>query len=747
MLIGLNGRFLAARPTGVQRFALEMARRLVERAGVWVFAPRGAGGEGKAIPGAQYFEGRLRGALFEQLELPGRLVSAKVEVALHLANSAPLAGAGRIPQVIVVHDVTPLTHPEWYTRRFALWYGVMLRRSVARAAAVATVSRAAKEAVCRELGLPAERVRVVTQGLAPFDRPAGAEEVAAVQRRFGLDGVAYVLAVGGWAPRKNVRFLVDVVSQCRARGLALELVVVGEAYRGVHRDGRVERPAPFVRVLGHVTDRELRALYTGARVFAFPSLAEGFGRPPVEALACGAPVIAAEYPAAREVLGEAASVLPLEVGLWADRIEELCRSPRVPPAGGVLFDRVSWERGAEELLEMCREVAGPRAGSLRGRAPRAVSDLRVAIVHDWLTGMRGGERVLEAFLHLFPRSEIFTLVHVKGAVSSRIEARPIHTSFLDAVPGIARTYRYYLPLFPFAVGRFDLRGFDLVVSISHCVAKGVRVPPGVPHLCYCLTPMRYVWDQFDAYFGPGRAPWPVRVAAAVVRPRLQRWDRRTAPGVTQFVACSSYVAERVRRVYGREAVVVHPPVELEAFRPAGRREEFFLTVSALVPYKRVDLLVRAFARLGLPLVVVGEGSERPGLVRLARRLGAGRRVQFTGWLSRAEVARLMGRCRAFVYAAAEDFGLVYVEALAAGAPLIAYGVGGIADVVSGEGDFLADGAGKVVGVRIGEQSVEAVVEAVRRFQEVEGMVRAGGGGLERFGVEAFRRGILRCVQH
>lgn len=305
--------------------------------------------------------------------------------------------------------------------------------------------------------------------------------------------------------------------------------------------------------------------------------------------------------------------------------------------------------------------------------------MRVALVHDWLTGMRGGEKVLEALLELFPGAEVFTLLHVPGSVSPAIEARPIHTSFVQRLPGTRRHYRRYLPLFPRAVERFDLRGFDLVVSSSHCVAKSARAR-GTPHLCYCHTPMRYVWDQYDAYFGPGRAGAATRLAAAALAPRLRRWDRTTAARVDRFVANSAHVRERIRRFYGRDAAVVHPPVDVERFRPGVQREDFYLVVSALVPYKRVDLAVDACRALGRRLVVVGSGPEAERL-----RVRAGPATRFTGWAPDAEVRDLLGRCRALILPGVEDFGMAPVEAQAAGAPVVALGEGGALETVHPEG--------------------------------------------------------------
>ena len=199
--------------------------------------------------------------------------------------------------------------------------------------------------------------------------------------------------------------------------------------------------------------------------------------------------------------------------------------------------------------------------------------MRVALVHDWLTGRRGGELVLAQLVRLFPESEIFTLLQVPGSVGPDVESRPIHTSPLQHLPGIERRYRATLPLMPAALRSFDLRGFDLVISSSHCVAKGARVPRGTPHLAYVHSPMRYMWDQFDAYFGPGRASLAVRLAAAAARPALQAWDRRTAADPDVLVANSDHVARRIARFWGRQAEVIHPPVALGRFAvqasPAG----------------------------------------------------------------------------------------------------------------------------------------------------------------------------------
>ncbi len=303
--------------------------------------------------------------------------------------------------------------------------------------------------------------------------------------------------------------------------------------------------------------------------------------------------------------------------------------------------------------------------------------MRVALVHDWLTGMRGGEKVLLSLARLFPEAPIFTLLHVRGSVAAELEAREIRTTFVQRLPDVERRYRHYLPLFPAAAGAMDFTGFDLVVSSSHCVVKGVRPAKGALHLCYCHTPMRYVWDRYRDYFGPGRvsplASFLIRYAAA----GLRAWDTATAARVHRFVANSRYVAGRIRRYYGRDAEVIPPPVDTDFFTPgADGPGRFDLLVSALAPYKRVEMALEAYRGTGRPLRIVGTGPERERLEAQAPP-----EVTFLGWVDDATLRELYRRCRAVLMLGIEDFGIVPLEAMACGRPAIVFGEGGGAETV------------------------------------------------------------------
>jgi glycosyltransferase involved in cell wall biosynthesis len=332
---------------------------------------------------------------------------------------------------------------------------------------------------------------------------------------------------------------------------------------------------------------------------------------------------------------------------------------------------------------------------------------RVALVHDWLTGMRGGEKVLEAIAELYPDATLHTLLHVRGSVSPALERHPLRRSFVHWLPGSARHYRQYLPLFPTAIEQFDFDGFDLVISTSHCAAKSVVTPRRARHICYCHSPMRYAWDQFDSYFGPAQVGETRSKLLRPVLARLARWDRDTAGRVDRYVANSHYVAGRIRRYYNRGSTVVYPPVDTEYYRPdpAGAPpaddDRFFLAVSALVPYKRLDLAIRAAGETGEKLTIVGRGPEETRLRRLAESTGA--QVRFAGWVEDDEIRQLYRRCRALLMPGVEDFGMVPVEAQACGTPVVALADGGALESV-------VDG---VTGILVREPTAAAFAAALR----------------------------------
>jgi len=345
--------------------------------------------------------------------------------------------------------------------------------------------------------------------------------------------------------------------------------------------------------------------------------------------------------------------------------------------------------------------------------------MKVALVHDWLTGMRGGEKVLEVFCELFPDAHLYTLLHNKGSLSNTIEEMDIRTSFIQKLPLIKKKYRHLLPIFPTAIERFDLRGYDLVLSSSHCVAKGVITCADTLHICYCFTPMRYIWDLHNLYFGKERAGMITRIASSLVLQYLRKWDVTSSKRVDKFVAISRYIAERIKKNYGRDSELIYPPVDCSYFKPGLSHENFYLMVSPLAPNKRVDIAVEAFNTIDLPLIVIGSGQEEKKLEKMA-----GRNIKLMGWQPDEIVREHYVNCKALIFPGVEDFGIVPLEAQACGKPVIAYGEGGALETIVPLDTNIRnekEQSSNATGMFFYEQTPESLAQAVARFEDVHGL--------------------------
>jgi glycosyltransferase involved in cell wall biosynthesis len=371
--------------------------------------------------------------------------------------------------------------------------------------------------------------------------------------------------------------------------------------------------------------------------------------------------------------------------------------------------------------------------------------VKIAIAHDWLVTLGGSELVLRELLRIFPGATVFTLID-KMAEPDRsfVGVADTRTTFLDRVPGVASTYRRLLPFFPVAMSSLDLGEFDLVISNSHAIAKGVRTRPHQLHVCYCLSPMRYAWDLRAQYLQESGLARGIRgFAANRLLDRLKQWDRSTTARVDSFVTLSRYIADRIARAYGRSATVIHPPVDVDYFdldesrRPGSG--DYYFTMSRFVPYKRIDLIARAFARLpDRRLVIAGSGPELPKI-----RAAAGPNVELVGQVTRDEAKSLLGGARAFLFAAEEDFGIAPVEAQARGVPVIAYSRGGTLETVHGlDRD-------PPTGVFFHEQSESAIADALRQFETNAHRIEptACRANAERFAEHVFRSEFSTFVEH
>ncbi|MFH1283562.1 MAG: glycosyltransferase [bacterium] len=330
--------------------------------------------------------------------------------------------------------------------------------------------------------------------------------------------------------------------------------------------------------------------------------------------------------------------------------------------------------------------------------------MKVAIVHDWLTGMRGGEKCLEVFCELFPHADLFTLLYLPDKVSEIIRKMNVKTSLLQKLPLAEKYYRYYLPVMPVIIERFYLKDYDLILSSSHCVAKGVRINPGVKHICYCYTPMRYIWDLYGEYFGKSFS-----VSNAVMKmflKYLRKWDINSSKSVDQFLSISINIQERIKRVYNRDSKVIYPPVDVNQFyyMEDEGAQDYYLFVGAFASYKRVDIVIDAFNKIDKKLIIIGDGQKFDEM-----RKKASGNINFLGWVNNEELRSYYSKAKALIFAANEDFGIVPLEAMACGTPVIAFGKGGALETV----------IENKTGVFFNDQTTASLLEAIERFEKLK----------------------------
>ena len=332
-----------------------------------------------------------------------------------------------------------------------------------------------------------------------------------------------------------------------------------------------------------------------------------------------------------------------------------------------------------------------------------MENAKVALVHDWLTGRRGGEKVLEVFAEIFPDAPIFTLFHFPGSQIEEIERRTIHTSFLQKMPFIKKRYRWYLHFFPLAVELFDLQEYNFILSSSHCVAKGVIPSPEALHISYIHSPVRYAWNQYFAYFSPDKLGFFSRRVIPPLIHRLRQWDVMSTPRVDHFLANSKTVARRIHRYYRRKADCIHPPVDSDLFQPGNGVGDYYLIVSALVPYKRLDLAIEVFNRNGLKMKIAGDGPDYRRLKKAANK-----NIEFLGFLSAQELLQAYQGAKALLMPGEEDFGINSLEAQSCGIPVIAFGKGGATETVIPQ----------ETGLFFPELTAESLQAALDKFQSI-----------------------------
>ena len=357
--------------------------------------------------------------------------------------------------------------------------------------------------------------------------------------------------------------------------------------------------------------------------------------------------------------------------------------------------------------------------------------MRVALSHDWLNGMRGGEKCLEVLCELYPDSPIYTLFYERDKISETITKHPIRPSALQHFPNVFSSYRYYLPLYPQAIESFRPEDCDLLISTNHCVAKGLKRGKSVQHICYCFTPMRYAWGFFDEYFSKRNeiSKWVIRQ----VIHRMRDWDLRSNDGVDHFIAISHHIRKRILQCYGREAEVIYPPVDTDFYTPDPglKTDDFYLIVSALVPYKKIDLAIRVFNRLGRRLIIIGDGPERKSL-----EAQASKSIRFLGWQPNEVLRDHYRRTKALIFPGEEDFGIVPVEVQACGRFVIAYAAGGVLETV----------LDRKTGVFFGSPDETSLEKAVLAYESEHFLPQHARDNALRFSRQRFKSEMHQSIQ-
>jgi glycosyltransferase involved in cell wall biosynthesis len=727
---------------GVERVTIEMASRL----------PRLRPDRYSVMRPRRIFAHRA-GHLWEQALLPIR--ARRGETLYCPANLAPAVSRST---VLVIHDLAPLRHPSWYSPTFSSYHRRLLPLLASRARRLITPSEFSRLELIEGLGLDPARVSVVPNGVDERFSPRADAE--AVRRTLGLDE-PYVLLVGTRTARKNFGALDEAARQLRELGIHLVAAGSGRAYMPPGE-------TPPMRALGYVQEPHLPGLYAGAVALVMPSLYEGFGLPVLEAMASGVPVVASDRSALPEVCGGAALLVDPEdrVALADSLVRAATDEPlrdRLIKAGLQRAAGFTWARSARltdavigDVLENADAARPPAASrpptrnikvsaesrpmpvAAAGRAADAPLTMRTAIAHDWFQGFHGAERTVEAMLDLFERDpDIFTFQAARELLPDRLASAIVEESRLARLPGVRQRgldpgrWRWLLPYMPRFFERLDLSGYEIVISSSHACAVGVRPPADALHLCYCHTPMRYVWMPEAER---GRARGVKGVALTALRGRLRAWDRRASERPDAYLATSSAVAERISRFYGREATVIHPPVAVGDFPSDAERDpKGFLWIHRLVPYKRPLEVAEAFRALpDLRLTMVGIGPLEDKL-----RAALPPNVELLGWVDRKRLTSLYGRAAGFIHVGEEDFGISMVEALAAGTPVLAVDRGGARDIVRRDRDgvLISNGA-----------DISQIRTGVRELAERDWSAEELRAGAQRFSEERFRMRLAEVLR-